>query len=959
MDIHFSLSLRLFRAIGLGVCVCGVVPYVFANSCASAGSTITISSNQGQCRPKTNDQITINSSGSLSAPNDAVFLYANGVTINNIELINHGAIHVNRDKGVSLLSRNGGSTTLKTLTNEKTGTISANRSSAIKNDSNRVGTIINKGEIFSKQYAIYNNKGFIDLIKNIGNISAKGTVNSNYGIRNDRKSTINTIDNRGVIAAQDRYAVANISESRINIIKNQGDMIAKRQTIANYASIGEINNKGLVKSNQDNAIFNTKIISKITNHKDAIVSARSKAIFSSVEIDNITNHGLINSKRHTIINFGVVNEINNGGGIRSDGVIAIYNGKEISEIVNNDKGIISSGDYTLVNRGKINTLENKGLIKTKLGGNLAVAIRSNYSNSVLTTLNNYNLIDGKIETKGTELNLYGKNTRVTGDVANTGGSVHIKSGAQFASEASFNSQSFAIENNATLQLGDSSHQFTVTGTGANAFDNSGTLVLSGNQTANITGNYTQSGILKLQTAGDSDYGKVAVKGNAVLTEAAKFDVDVNTVNTLAAGQTLYGVVRATGTFSNKAPKTNVTDNSYLFDFESIKNKNGHQVDLRIIAASKPDPKQEPKRSLKLAAQQGCLRDGLPTARVLDKYIRGGQTNTDWDNVVSALGRLPNKKSVANALGQTMPLLHGNLAYVAAAQRQKSMRLLDEKSLRHEKKWVWVQPTASHINQSSVNCYSGYQANSTGLSIGMDFFPESSRHHIGVGMGYAKNHMSGSVFSQTHAAKSTDLQLNVYGNYDLKHNRLLSWYAGYTHHILDTSRGLPFINRVATGRTTGHTIRLGTELRQAFFLPKSNSVIEPLVGFDFRTTHIAAFSEKGAGFLNYFYDKQKAQEALVKTGVKIQYKINPNTKIFANATIAYDVIGRQSQMKARFQGNKAFIKTKGLPVSRFEGELGLGMQYQPSERVNIEATYQLQGRKRRVEQSAGLRFEWVF
>lgn len=894
-----------------------------ANSCASADSTITIISNGGQCLPKSDDAITVSQDVTLSYRENTLFLNSRSANIKNVELINKGSIETKLyGRAVYLYSKNGWKSHVKNLTNEATGKIKSNKSDAVSNYAsiideidnegkiysnenntivNRgkgdIGKIINKGQISSGgNSAIYNNNSNIDIINNSGVIKAYGTRNSSYGIRNDKKSTINTIDNRGGIAAQDRHAVANLSGSRINIIKNQGDMVAKRQTIANYASIGEINNKGLVKANQNNAIFNTKRISKIINHRDAIISARSNAIFSAGKIDNITNYGSINTDKHTIINLGVVNEIDNGGKISSDGVIAIYNRKEISKIVNNDKGVISAGNYTLINRGKINTFENKGVLKTKLGANSAVAIRSNYNNSVLTTLNNYNLIDGKIETKGTELNLYGKKARLTGDVSNTGGSVNIKSGAQFTSEASFDSQSFTIENNAVLQLGDSSHQFTVRGASANAFNHSGTLVLSGNQTANITGNYTQSGTLNIQAASDSHYGKVSVTGNAVLTETAKFDVDVNAVNTLAAGQTLYGVVQATGAFSNKAPKTNVKDNSYLFDFESITNTNGQQVDLRILAASKPT---KPEKSIAIAAQQECLRDGLPTARFLDKYVRSGQTHTDWDNVVSALGKLPNKESVAKALGQTMPLLHGNLASAISEKNRQTRNLLDAKSLKHKNHWVWVGPTVNHIKQSDINCYSGYQSSSTGLSLGMDFLPESSRHNVGIGVSYAKSNINGKSFSQTHSAKSSDLQLSLYGEYDLKNNRLLSWYTDYTHHKIDTQRGLPFINRVATGKTTGQTIRLGVELSQALTVPKSKTVIKPLIGFDFRKTNISAFSENGAGLLSYRYDKQKRQEAVIKAGIKVQHAINPDTQLLANATIGYDSLGEQNQVNALF------------------------------------------------------------
>lgn len=72
-----------------------------------------------------------------------------------------------------------------------------------------------------------------------------------------------------------------------------------------------------------------------------------------------------------------------------------------------------------------------------------------------------------------------------------------------------------------------------------------------------------------------------------------------------------------------------------------------------------------------------------------------------------------------------------------------------------------------------------------------------------------------------------------------------------------------------------------------------------------------------------------------------------------------VLESRTKLMPCFQGDKSSINTKGLPISRIEATLGLGIQYQPSERINIEATYQLQGRKKRIEQSAGLRLKWAF
>lgn len=930
--------------------------YTFAqSSCASAGSTIMINANEGQCRPKTDDKITINSSGSVSSSNDAVFLYANGVAINDIELTNHGTIHADREKGISLLSRNGGSTSVSNLTNETTGVISANRSSAIKNNGNRIGTIINKGEIFSKQYAIYNYKGYIGLIKNTGNIAAQGLANSNYGIRNERQSTINTIDNAGLITAQDRYAIANLSGSTINTIENQGTLAAKRQTIANYATIGVINNKGQIKATQSNAIYNAKNISGITNHRGATISARNNAIFSVGNINSIHNNGVINANKHTIINYGIVDEISNGGKITSAESIAIYNSKEISKIVNNNNGVISAKNYTLVNRGKINILENKGVLQTTLGGNAAVAIRSNYNNSVLATLNNHNLIDGKIETKGTELNLFGNNARITGDVTNTGGSINIKSGAQFTSEASFDSQSFVIDNNATFQLGDSSHLFTVTGTSSDAFNNSGTFVVSNNQTATITGNYRQTGAFRLG-ANSTTYGRIAVSGDVDITSSATFDVDVaNGTTTIANGGILAGVISSSGTLTNTSPSNNVTDNSYLFDFTSRTNANGQQIDLISNYTFRINP----------ATTQHGLCNGVPAAQIIDGYIRGGATGTDWDDVVSALARLPDSHSTAAAVGDMMPLLHGNTALAGlinskaaegiVSQRQATLSASSGDVLAEAT--FWVRPFGQWADQDQRGCVNGFNANSHGIMMGLenDFSAHST---LGFGFGYTDSSAHGKGFASNHRTTAKALTLMAYGQHDLSSNWQLAWQGDYTRSQVDGSRHIGFINRTANSDFEAQALHLGAEISKDILLGAQTS-LRPKAGLDWRHYKADGYTETGADSLNLIAQSQSTQEAILSIGAELSHEVDAKTELFGHIDLGYDLIGDDQAVTAQFTGGGAAFITPGIDSRRVNGEAGVGVRYRPNEQSEISLQYNLLTKSGYIDHSANLQFGWKF
>lgn len=378
-----------------------------------------------------------------------------------------------------------------------------------------------------------------------------------------------------------------------------------------------------------------------------------------------------------------------------------------------------------------------------------------------------------------------------------------------------------------------SHGVTVTSSAQDAFHNQGTLHVPEGITAQITGNYTQSGTLRLGASSSSHFGRLTVSGDVNLQSSATFQVDVNAVYTLVAGDTLSGVVTATGggTLNNEAPATNVSDNSALFNFQS--QTNGNQVDLRVEAAgtgsvpepgggggsshgggSAPAPEPTSGQGIVPATIQAGLINGVPTAQVLDGYIRGGRTGTDWDAVVTALGRLPDDASVARAVGQAMPSMHGNAAQALLAHVSSTgSAVLEQQAVggpdgadAKPGTGLWVQPLNHRVDQDRYRQASGYRVRTQGLAGGYQA-SMASGSTLGFGLAYLDGRVEGRDFALGHRSDLESVQVLGYGSYDLSAWRL-QWQADATRSSVKSERSLGFIGRSAKASYRGHASHLG-------------------------------------------------------------------------------------------------------------------------------------------------------
>ena len=702
---------------------------------------------------------------------------------------------------------------------------------------------------------------------------------------------------------------------------------------------------------------------------------------------SILNQGTIDARFEGIYNAGQITQLTNSGSITvgpstGAGYYAIVNYGEIGLLTNMAGGIIgtaasSFGIYTL---GANTTITNEA--GGSIGGNRAAV----YARNEPMTLNNAGAIVGNVDAELTTLNLLGTQASITGTVVNSGGSVNVRSGADFTPQNTFNANAFLIESGATLRVSGTSYALTAQSTDADAFRNAGTLDVAEGLVGNVQGNYTQSGTLRIGASSTSSHGSLTVNGHATLTSAASFDVDVNGTNTLAVGQTLGNVLTAT-TLSNSASAHNVTDNSYLFDFESV--TNGNAVDLAIVAAASSTPGPA-SAGIVAAVLQNSLRSGAPAAGVLDSFIRGGTTGNDFDNVVTRLGQLPDSHSVALAVGQTMPSLHGNapatLMHLAAntgvvIQQQLQATPLASLLERYlavggramggtgggtgggthpTAQGLWVKTLGNRVHQDAVDGASGYKLATDGLMVGTQTHLNETTT-LGFGLGYLDSDVGGQDFAAGHSSDIKSVQLVGYGQASLDSTGWqMNWQGDFTRSRVEFERSISFMGRIAQANYSGNTWHLGVGVGKAYKLSPQTTV-RPMATLDWRRFKAQGYTETGAGALNLQVDGQTAHEAILKVGAQVQQQFTPKAQWLASAALGHDLRNQRNAVTARFTGGGVAFTTEGLPASRGLAELGMGMGmlYKASDNLDVAARVDLRLRKGLRDQTASVRLNWAF
>jgi uncharacterized protein with beta-barrel porin domain len=278
-----------------------------------------------------------------------------------------------------------------------------------------IAVLTNGGLISGVQVGIYNS-GTIGTMSNSGTITGGWDGLQNYG-------TITALGNSGLIEGY-YVGIGNWGGSIGSLANEQGGTIAAAYTgIYNYGTIATLSNSGQISGGY---IF-------------GILNAGTYDSIASSTIGTLTNTGAITGGNSGILNFGVINALNNSGtisganvdglvnvggeggpgsigAITNSGVISgyyagVFNDSTIGTLVNSQNGVITANGTGVVNYGLITQLTNSGLIS----GFYETGLRNLDSASIGTLAN---LSGGTI--RGGTSGIYNSSTATIGQLSNAG-----------------------------------------------------------------------------------------------------------------------------------------------------------------------------------------------------------------------------------------------------------------------------------------------------------------------------------------------------------------------------------------------------------------------------------------------------------------------------------------------------------------------------------------------------------
>lgn len=509
------------------------------------------------------------------------------------------------------------------------------------------------------------------------------------------------------------------------------------------------------------------------------------------------------------------------------------------------------------------------------------------------------------------------------------------------------------------------------GTGGLTKLGAGTLTIAGNNSWNgdttvtagtlALSSYTQSGsqTLTIGVAGSANYGRLNVSGVANFNNS-NLAVDVIGSPTLANNLSLTGVVTA-GTLN--ATSFNVTDNSALFDFNST--INGNSVDLNVIASGNGSS----GTTVYSSALNNRLYPALGAASVLDSQVQGAPAG-DMADVVTALGRLPDERSVARAAAQTLPLNAGAEATLGALNTINSIFAsrfapagptgLSAGDVTTNKQ-VWIRPFGSRADQNDTDDNaSGYSADTWGLAAGLE--GDIGQTQIGIAYAYANTRLDGNTHlsgAGTHSEIDSHV-IALYGSRPLN-DMVLGFQVDAGWNDNDSDRTLNFggLNRSARASYDSLSLHVGSNLSKAIVLDQANTFI-PAIRADYTRLRSESYTERDAGALSLDVEANTVEALTFGIDGRIVHALSPNAQLEAIVGVSYDALNDDGNLVATYTGapGQSFVAT-GIDHGPWLAKAGVGYAYSLANGTDISIRYEANGRDDYLSHSASVRAVWSF
>ncbi len=776
------------------------------------------------------------------------------------------------------------------------GSISSSSATGVfvSNNSNIHGGITNNGAITSGAGGIHiSHSSIYDGIVNKGSIHST-TFGSGIWIT-DSSSISGGISNTGtILASADDNGIALINHSTL---------------------VGDINNSG--------------VISSPSNGNGIIIYG------SSVITGGISNSGTIQSTSHTGIGINVASV---SGNISNSGIISgALKGLSIHNASTVGKDIINSGTINSSTTGvsiySATTIEggisNSGTIS---GGQFGLSINS--SGVISNGINNSGVIQGAIEaihisdnSTVNNINILGSNAHIIGAVNAVNSNVTITEGAQFTSEGNYNVNTFNIDSNALFNMTN-----TITATTVN---NAGTLAVA-NTAPKIIGNYIQNtgGTFQTVVSNKAHYGQLTATGAVDLSQNGNINVYLNQDSSLREGDILFNVISGS-TLLPPSTGFNVSDNSYIWQFVGIRNKN---QGVNLIATRNP------------ATYSVCQ----------DNYCQGAANTiieqvTTGNSLFTPYATLSSAEALQAAASQATPeLTNENIQMVQLITRAVVDTIPMWSSLHgrssgdamlYQPGKTWVKPYGGSMTQNEKNTVNGFNASAYGAVIGKDMQLDEN-WLVGSAFAAGGDDIHGKSLLDGQSISSSAYQGMVYATKKLSNHIYFAGQGLVGYELSHTSRTISLYASTAKGTYNSWFTNIRAETGWSTYPFGPNLVFTPELEASYLFINQGHYQESGSSMDLAVASNNNSSLVLGAYGNGAYHLKKLNNKhditLTAYAGMAGNVLNNQPNTFATFVAGGSSFSTFGVQFDELVFRGGAGLNITTLNKPwSIELNYDLQ------------------
>ncbi|MGD9591831.1 MAG: autotransporter outer membrane beta-barrel domain-containing protein, partial [Candidatus Berkiella sp.] len=255
---------------------------------------------------------------------------------------------------------------------------------------------------------------------------------------------------------------------------------------------------------------------------------------------------------------------------------------------------------------------------------------------------------------------------------------------------------------------------------------------------------------------------------------------------------------------------------------------------------------------------------------------------------------------------------------------------------------WAQALGASLNQNGRDGLAGYDANSKGLALGVDW-----RYNDCSALGFAISYNKADVNDKNQNPKDENIrswQGTTYAWIDLANGMYVNGILGLAFNDYDVDRTIRFnqINRVSHGNFDGWQFGLQTDA--GWFLINNNEYfVTPFARLKYTLLNLDNYTETGAGPLSLSVESQSLDQLLGGVGVKFGKPFVSKHLVFipeVTTFLSYDFVNDGEQTTASFVGNSLAFDTNGITPGKVAFDFGVGVSTHIDEQSIFTIKYDL-------------------